>query len=129
MTEAYKKKNGDGLIKLNYDWLPGPCNKRISVYCENKMNTFKQRNDYYIFIFEFYLSEALPTIKESESHSAVSNLLQPHGLYRPWNSPGQNTGVDILSLPQDIFPTQGSNPGFLNCRQILYHLSHKGSPL
>ena len=23
-----------------------------------------------------------------------------------------------------IFPTQGSNPGLLHCRQILYHLSH-----
>ena len=28
-----------------------------------------------------------------------------------------------------IFPTQGSNPGLLHCRQILYQLSHKGSPL
>ena len=128
MTEAYKKKNGDGLIKLNYDWLPGPCNKRISVYCENKMNTFKQRNDYYIFIFEFYLSEALPTIKESESHSAVSNLLQPHGLYRPWNSPGQNTGVGSLSPFQGIFPTQESNRGLLHWRRILYQLSYQGSP-
>ena len=27
-----------------------------------------------------------------------------------------------------IFPTQGSNLGFLHCRQILYHLSHQGSP-
>ena len=25
---------------------------------------------------------------ESESHSVVSNSLQPHGLYSPWNSPG-----------------------------------------
>ena len=29
---------------------------------------------------------------------------------------------------QVIFPTQGSNPGLLHCRQILYQLSHKGSP-
>ncbi|KAB0371232.1 hypothetical protein FD755_017641, partial [Muntiacus reevesi] len=28
-----------------------------------------------------------------------------------------------------IFPTQGSNPGLLYCRQSLYRLSHKGSPL
>jgi len=28
-----------------------------------------------------------------------------------------------------IFLTQGLNPGFLNCRQILYHLSHQGNPL
>ena len=28
---------------------------------------------------------------------------------------------------QGIFPMQGSNPGLLHCRWILYHLSHKGS--
>ena len=32
------------------------------------------------------------------------------------------------SLLQGIFPTQGSNPGLLHCRQILYQVSHKGSP-
>ena len=46
----------------------------------------------------------------------------------PWNSPGQNAGVGSLSLLQGIFPTQGSNPGLLHCRQILYQLSYKGSP-
>ena len=44
----------------------------------------------------------------------------PHELYSPWNSPGQSTGVDSLSLPQGICPTQGSNPGLPHCRQILY---------
>ena len=39
----------------------------------------------------------------------MSNSLRPHGLYSPWNSPGQNTGVGSLSLLQGIFPTQGSN--------------------
>ena len=46
---------------------------------------------------------------------------------RPLNSPGQNTGVNTLSLLQGIFPTQGSNPSLLHCRWILYQLSHKGS--
>ena len=36
--------------------------------------------------------------------------------------------VGSLSLLQGIFLTQGSNPGFLHCGQILYQLSHKGSP-
>ena len=36
----------------------------------------------------------------------------------PWNSPGQNTGVDSLSLLQGIFPTQGSNPGLPHCRHF-----------
>ena len=62
---------------------------------------------------------------ESESHSVMSDSLRPHGLY---NSPGQNMGVGSLSLLQGIFPTQGWNPGLLHCRQILYLLSHKGSP-
>ena len=41
---------------------------------------------------------------------------------------GQNTGVGSLSLLQGIFPTQGSNPGLLYCRWILYQLSHQASP-
>ena len=45
---------------------------------------------------------------ESESHSVMSNSLQTHGLYSPWNSPGQNAGVDSPSLLQGIFPTQVS---------------------
>ena len=44
------------------------------------------------------------------------------------NSPGKNTGVGCHSLLQGIFPNQGSNLGLLNCRQILYHLSHQESP-
>ena len=32
------------------------------------------------------------------SHSLVSNFLWLHGLYSPWNSPGQNTGVGSLPL-------------------------------
>ena len=65
---------------------------------------------------------------ESESHSLVSDSLRPHGLYNPWKSPGQNTGMGSLSLLQGIFPTQGSNPGLPHCRRILYQLSHQGSP-
>ena len=66
--------------------------------------------------------------KWSESCSVMSNSLWPHVLYSPWNSPGQNTWVESFSLLQGIFPIQGSNPGLLHCRQILYQLSHKGSP-
>ena len=47
-------------------------------------------------------------ISENESRSVVSDSLQSHGLYSPWNSLGQNTGVGSLSLFQGIFPTQGS---------------------
>ena len=65
---------------------------------------------------------------ESESRSAVSDSLQPHGLYSPWNSPGQNSRVGSLSLLQGIFSTQGLNPGLPHCGQLLHQLSHRGSP-
>ena len=66
-------------------------------------------------------------LSESKSHSVVSNFLQPHGLYSPWNSPSQNIEVGSLSLLQQIFPTQESNQGLLHCRRILYQLSYEGS--
>ena len=70
---------------------------------------------------------------EIDSHSVVSDSLQPHGLQPtrllcPWNSPSKDTGVGCHSLFQGMFPAQGWNPGLLYCRQILYHLSHQGSP-
>ena len=58
----------------------------------------------------------------------MSDSLQPHALYSPWYSPGQNTRVGSLSILQGIFPIQGSNLGLLHCRQILYQLNHKESP-
>ena len=55
--------------------------------------------------------------------------LWPHGLYSPWTSPGQNTGVGSLFHLQGIFPTQKLNQSLLHCRQIVYQLSYNGSPL
>ena len=72
-------------------------------------------------VYERKLSETWKSLRHSDS-------LWPHGLYSPRNSPGQNTGVGSLSLLQGIFPTQGSNPSFPHCEQILYQLSHKRSP-
>ena len=66
---------------------------------------------------------------ESESCSVVSDSLRPQGLFSPWNSPGQNTGVGSLSLLQGIFPTQELSWGLLHCRRILYQLCYQGSPL
>ena len=83
-------------------------------------------------VFNVHLSATLSNFWhpdcESESCSVVSDSFQPHELYSPWNSPGQNSGDGNLSLLQGIFPTQGLNPGLLHCRWILYQLSHNGSP-
>ena len=68
--------------------------------------------------------------RHRESRSVMSNSLQHHRLYSPWNSPGKNTGVGSHSLLQGIFPTQGLNPGLPHCRLIFffYQLRHQGSP-
>ena len=55
------------------------------------------------------------------THKLIPNLY-------PWNSPGHNTEVGSLSLLQGIFPTQGSNPGFLHCRQIFFNTEPPGKP-
>ena len=55
--------------------------------------------------------------------------LQPTRLLCPRDFPGKDTGVGSHFLLQGIFPTQGSNPGLPHCRQTLYWLSYKGSPL
>ena len=72
----------------------------------------------------------------SGSRSVVSDSLRPHRLQParllgPWASPGKNTGVDCPALLQGILLTQGSNPWLLqrlHLKQILYPLSHRGSP-
>ena len=48
------------------------------------------------------ISSCVVTVK------VVSDSLRPHGLYSPWNSPSQNTGVGRLSLPS---PGDLPNPG------------------
>ena len=75
-------------------------------------------------------SPDLYNVSSSVSHSVVSDSLRSHRLYPArflclWDSPGKNTGVDCHSLLQRIFPTQGSNPDRLHCRQILYCLSYR----
>ena len=58
------------------------------------------------------------------SDSLWPHALQPARFLCPWDSPGKNTGVGCHFLLQGIFLTQGSNPGLLHCRKILYHLSY-----
>ena len=76
-----------------------------------------------------FSKEDIQMAKVSKVTQSCPTLCDPMDwLHSPWKSPGQNTGVGSLFLLQGIFPTQGSNPGLLQCRQILYQLSHKGSP-
>ena len=73
------------------------------------------------------------TAHENISCPVVSNSLQPSGmqpgrLHCPWNFSGKNTAVSCHFLLWEFFLIQGSNLSLLHFRQILYHLSHQGSP-
>ena len=50
----------------------------------------------------------------------------PNRLLHPRDSPGKSTGVGCHFLLQEIFSTQGLNPGLTYCRQTLYRLNHQG---
>ena len=68
----------------------------------------------------------------SVSCSVVSYSLQPHGPWParlcPWGFSRQEYWSGLpFPTPGDLH-TQGSNLGLPHCRQILYRLSHQGSP-
>ena len=117
---AFLQHNSEALCS------PKKCKSRQPLLQERKSTGSKvQSPNLNLRLATYHLSNF-----ESEKwkFSVVSNSFWPHGLYSPWNSPGQNTGVASLSFLQGIFSTQGSNPGLPHCRWILYQLSQKGSP-
>ena len=72
-----------------------------------------------------YLSEKAETKCVYESEVAQSCTTLTARPLRPWDFPGQNTGVVCHFLLQGIFMTQELNLGLPHCRQFLYHLSHQ----
>ena len=127
--------NNQGNASQNHEIPPHSC--QDGDYLKTKDNKCWRRYEgtrrvaYHSFVVRWKSAATMEqneSESESESRSVVSDSLQPHGLYRPWNSLGQNTGVGSCSLLREIFPTQGSNPDLPHCRQILYKLSHQGSP-
>ena len=56
--------------------------------------------------------KAVTNQKSILKHSVMLDSLQPHhGLYSPWNSPGQKTGVGNLFFLQWMFPIPGIETG------------------
>ena len=49
-------------------------------------------------------------IRVSESRWVVSDSFRPHGLYSPWNSPGQSTRGGSLSFTPRDLPKLGIEP-------------------
>ena len=74
-------------------------------------------------LFVLYLvAQSCPTLCDSMNCSLPGS--SDNG-----DSPGKNIGMGCHALLQEIFPTQGSNPGLLHCRQILYQQTYQGSPI
>ena len=80
----------------------------------------------FIYLFFYHGCHLWNPLSQLESEIEGQSVMPNSS---PWDSPGQNTGVGNISLHQGIFQTQGSNPGLLHCRWILYQLSHRSSPL
>ena len=82
--------------------------------------------------FQFIYSFSMPVCVCSVTQSCLT-LCNPmdcsllgssvHGI-----SQGRIPELGCHFLLQEIFPTQGLNLGLPHCRQLLYHLSHRGSP-
>ena len=104
-----KASGGDGISGELFQILKHDAVKVLHSICQQIWKTQQWPQDWDRSVF-------IPIPKKSESPSVMSDSLRPHGLYSPWNSLGQNTGVGSLSLLQGIFPTQASNPGLLHYR-------------
>ena len=120
-----KASGDDGIPVELFQILKDDAMKVLHSICQQSWKTQQWPQDWKrsVFIPVPKKGNAKECSSESESHSVMSDSLQPHRLYSPWNSPGQNTRMGSLSLLQWIFPTQRSNPGLLHCRQILYQLA------
>ena len=100
---------------LNYKIL------KIFFFFLQKKSAFKTNVfSYLMFAMLCLVSQSCPTLCDPMDCSLPG--FSVHG-----GSLGKNTGVGCHALLQGIFPTQGSNPGLLHCRWILYCLSHLGS--
>ena len=67
----------------------------------------------------FLVTQSRPTLCDIMDYSLPGSFV--HGIL-------QARILRWVAIPfsREFFPTQKSNPGLLHCREILYHLSHKG---
>ena len=110
--------------KTQRDWVEGEVGGGIrrGITCKSMADSFQC-----MLLITLYAKQKKRHRSMEQTFGLRPDSLQTHELYSPWNSPGQNTRVDSLSLLQGIFPAQGSNTGLSHCRWILYQLSHNGS--
>ena len=114
-------KHSDFFIPTNFStpYFPNPC-----LY--NQLNFCFVWKDAPFFLAEQIIKWKCSSLGPAQLFTTPWTIAHQAPLVEDSRSPpGKNTGVGCRSLLQGIFPTQGSNLGLL---QILYHLSHQGSP-
>ena len=87
------------------------------------VSPFPLNYSFFAFPKLFLLCPFLGEILECEVKWALESITTNKA------SGGDGIPVELFQiLKDDAVKAQGSNPGFLHCRQTLYHLSHQGSP-
>ena len=81
-----------------------------------------------MFVYKISFFVSFPGLVAQSCLTLQPHELKPVRLLCPWVFPGKNAGVSCHFLLQGIFLTQGPNLDLLHCRQMLYPLSHQGSP-
>ena len=133
------------LRKPSYYQSLSPHVSTLPLGCQSNLCFLQSKKSSYYIIVTWYqssqdwesLEEGLADLRVHHmcmlSCSGMSDSAMPWTvaarLLCPWNSPGKNSGVGSHALLQGIFPNQGSNPGLLHWRWILYCLSPQGSPI
>ena len=113
-----------GLLFLSPGDLPHPGIKLVSLcllHYRRILYHWATRDAQWVALKEILAAQSCPTLCDPVDCSLPGTSV--HG-----DSPGKSTGMGCHALLQGIFPAQWLNPGLLHCRQILYHLSHQGSP-
>ena len=110
-----------GSQRIRHDWArPQYTHTHIYIHmCICTLNVIKHCN----------LTWRLICMKDkSYSLSCIQFFATPWTVALQASLSGKDAGVGNHSLPQEIFLTQGSNPGLLHCRQIPYHLASREAP-
>ena len=76
---------------------------------------------------KFSVTQSYPLFVTPQTVACQASLSMEFSRQEYCSGKKTNIAVGSHSLLQGIFPTQGSNPGLLYCRRILYQLSPKGS--
>ena len=92
-------------------------------YNTNTLHTHHRHTHTYIQIYTYLFLHICEYVLCLVAQSCLTLCnptdCSPPGSSAHGDSPGRNTGVGCHALLQGIFPTWGSNPGLLYCRQIL----------